>query len=188
MKAEAKEIVELVAKNHFWFEDRKKEPRDENDKKIYLEHVYVVVYRNTQTDGSGKEVVEVRFIPLKMNKKQTKMTDLISGEEIPISTKNGKITLSKIPEEIREIKTKYNSCEFMNFTRFFATFGDFCKSAFPKVDFAKIYNLSKLINCPPDVTVSDVVTLLRGAEKTYAKTEKDCAKKAKNVPLGRHNK
>ena len=185
MKDEAKKIVEAVAKNHFWFEDRQKEPRDENDRKIYLDQVFVVVCKRYEYDAKGKpcDMSEVKFVPLKINKKRTKMLDLVSGEELAITNKHGRVSLNKMPEELGDVEKNYSSFELMNFTHFFAVFGDFCRSAFPKVDFTKIYNFARMCAYSPDVTASDIKTLVSGTENSFKKSEKARLKKEQKTSI-----
>ena len=171
-----KKVVEnaQIGREKFWFENRDKEPKSKGDQKVFLDNVFVAVGEVFVKDKNGNicEYMDATFVPLLMDKKKTKLVDILSGEEIEIFAKNGKLTLKQSPQALKGYTKTVGSRKFLNFMEFFGQYGDYFQKAFPKTDFMKMFNLACVVKKVPDVTVGDLKILIPKVEKTYVQSQK----------------
>ena len=178
-----KNFVEKIegTKKGFWFEDRSKEA---DGKILFLDNVFVAVGKRLQKDRNGRvcDVLDVKFVPLNMDRQKTKLTDLLSGEEIAIKSKNSKIMLSAHPTALSSFEKTKECYQVMEFMTFFGEYGDYFKKAFPKTDFTKMLNLNTLSR-RRDVSEGDIKKLISKVEKEYFKSvQQSKSQKTKAVP------
>lgn len=181
MKGVLKGFVEKIegAGKRFWFEDRSKEA----DGKVFsLDDMFVAIGKKIQKDNNGQicEVLEIKFVPLVLNRNKSKCIDVLSGEEIDVVRKNGKIKVATYPSSLKSFDKTKECFKIIGFMEFFGEYGDYFKAAFPKTDFVKMFNLQQLSK-RPDVCEGDIKKILPKVEKTYLlNAQKNCATQKKS--------